>query len=54
VDAKRRAGLAIILESSRELERDGDAWLLPDLGLNRYGRRRYEFALDIRVPGIEP
>ena len=52
--AKRQQGVAIILESSRELERDGDAWLVPDLGLNRYGRRRYEFALDVRVPGIEP
>jgi len=46
--------VAIILESSRELERDGDGWLQPDLGLNRYGRRRYEFALEVRVPGIEP
>ena len=52
--AKRQPGVAIILESSRELEREGDAWLVPDLGLNRYGRRRYEFALDVRVPGIEP
>jgi len=54
VDAKRREGVAIILESSRELERDGDGPLLLDLGLNRYGRRRYEFALEVRVPGIEP
>ena len=54
MDAKRREGLAIILESSRELERDGDGPLLLDLGLNRYGRRRYEFALEVRVPGIEP
>jgi len=46
--AKRQEGVAIILESSRELERDGDAWPVPDLGLNRYGRRRYEFALDVR------
>ena len=51
---KRRDGVAIILESSRELERDGDGMFLQDLGLNRYGRRRYEFALDVRVPGIEP
>ena len=28
--------------------------MLQDLGLNRYGRRRYEFTLDVRVPGIEP
>ena len=54
MNAKRREGVAIILESSRELERDGDAWLVPDLGLNRYGRRRYEFALEVRVAGIEP
>ena len=54
MDAKRREGVAIILESSRELERDGDGPLLLDLGLNRYGRRRYEFALEVRVPGIEP
>ena len=40
--------------SSRELERDGDGFFLQDLGLNRYGRRRYEFALDVPVPGIEP
>ena len=51
---KRREGVAIILESSRELERDGDGMFLQDLGLNRYGRRRYEFALDVRVPGIDP
>jgi len=43
--------MAIIVESSRELARDGDAWLLPDLGLNRYGRRRYEFVLEVRCPG---
>jgi len=54
MDARRREGVAIILESSRELERDGDGMWLQDLGLNRYGRRRYEFALDVRVPGIEP
>ena len=28
MDAKRREGVAIILESSRELERDGDGPLL--------------------------
>ena len=54
MDARRREGVAIILESSREIERDGDGMWLQDLGLNRYGRRRYEFALDVRVPGIEP
>ena len=54
MDAKRQEGVAIILESSRELERDGDGWFLQDIGLNRYGRRRYEFALEVRVPGIEP
>ena len=54
MDANRREGVAIILESSRELERDGDGWFLQDLGLNLYERRRYEFALDVRVPGIEP
>ena len=48
------SGRGHLLESSRELERDGDGWFLQDLGLNRYGRRRYEFALDVRVPGIEP
>jgi hypothetical protein len=53
--AKRLQGVAIIRESSRDLERDGDNPVaLLDIGLNRYGRRRYEFALEVRVPGIEP
>ena len=53
--ARRLQGVAIIRESSRDLERDGDNPIaLLDIGLNRYGRRRYEFALEVRVPGIEP
>ena len=53
--AQRLQGVAIIRESSRELERDGDNPIeLLDLGLNRYGRRRYEFALEVRVAGMEP
>ena len=53
--AKLLQGVAIIRESSRDLERDGDNPLaLLDIGLNRYGRRRYEFALEVRVAGIEP
>jgi len=52
---RRLRGVAIIRESSRELARDGDhtLWIL-DAGLNRFGRRRYDFALEVQVPGIEP
>ncbi len=53
--AKLLQGVAIVRESSRDLERDGDHPLpLLDIGLNRYGRRRYEFVLEVRVPGMEP
>jgi len=40
---RRLRGVAIIRESSRALARDGDhtLWIM-DIGLNRFGRRRYD------------
>ena len=48
-------GTAVIVDSRREGEpfQHGEPWPW-EIGLNRHGRRRYWFVLEVRIPGRDP